>query len=199
MIWESYPWKVQLLRDATSLSKLQRAEIDLDNCEVELIRLERIIFISAYTMRKLWHSNKLSSRWSSLKLPTKRFELIGPIPDFLSCHKIEKYYDLGNGVDVGLKVEEYCGRIIHSFCFVRIFNEINQLNAFYFTSDSMKSRCIWLVELKDVANLIKTTGGDYPSCGAFVRTESGEVKIWAGNGEPPKYLLEAFERERRKK
>ncbi|MBR0914064.1 hypothetical protein [Bradyrhizobium japonicum] len=61
MIFESHPWKQQLLRDAGSLKRISKTPLNKGNESFLLTRLERLIFLGAYSMRKLDESGKLSA------------------------------------------------------------------------------------------------------------------------------------------
>src|SRR4051794_22292260 len=118
MIFESAPWKQQLLRDAGNLKKISKTRLGESNEDVLLTRLERLIFISAYSMRKLHESGKLSTDWTKIKLSCCRFEFIGRTPPtVLSSHKIEKFYELANPLDMKMPSDEFCDRVVHSFIF----------------------------------------------------------------------------------
>jgi hypothetical protein len=186
MIWESAPWKQQLVRDAACLRRLGNSRLDADDCDKEVFQLERQVFIAAYTMRKLWEAEKLSSNWNHQRLACQRFPIKGQdIPDRLNWHDIDRYYDLGASSNVKMKPEEFCGRIIHSFVFVPCIGGDDTINAFYFTSDTMRRHALWLIGLADVADLMTATGKDYPSSGHWVRRANGQLDTWSGHGEPP--------------
>jgi len=185
MIWESGPWKEQLVRDAGRLRKLARMTLNIDDCERELFQLERLIFMTAYSMRKLWESEKLSTSWNTARLPCVRFPLKGEVPDAMNWHHLERHYDLGNGSEGGLKPEEYCDRIIHSFAFSPIVGDAKSLDSFYFTSDRMRKHALWMVGLDDICNLVRRTGKDYPSSLHCIRDADDQWITWSGHGAPP--------------
>ncbi|ULK95110.1 hypothetical protein [Bradyrhizobium sp. I71] len=198
MIFESSPWKQQLLRDAGSLNKISRARLGESNEDALLARLERLIFIGAYSMRKLHESGKLSTDWTKVKLSCFRFEFIGNgTPTILNSHKIEQFYDLANPLDVRMPSDEFCNRVVHSFVFSPVVSEEGCVEGFHLTSDRLKKQCLWLVPLAEVIALMRRTGKDYPTHGAWVGTASGELKIWAGNEEPPAEWLANAEKSRR--
>jgi len=198
MIFESSPWKQQLLRDAGSLKKISKTRLEESNEEVLLTRLERLIFISAYSMRKLHESGKLSTDWTKVKLSCSRFEFVGKsAPTVLDSHKIEAFYDLANPLDVRMPSDDFCDRVVHSFIFSPVVGEDGCVEGFHLTSDRLRKQCLWLIPLAEVIALVRRTGKDYPSQGVWIRTASGELKIWAGNGEPPAGWLANAEKSRR--
>jgi hypothetical protein len=185
MIWESAPWKEQLLRDAGKLRKLAQTKLNVDDCERELVQLERLVFMTAYSMRKLWESGKLSNNWNAARLPCVRFPLKGRVPDRLDWHYLDRHYDLNSESEVGLRPEEYCDRMIHSFVFSPIIDDNECINSFYFTSDRMRKHALWMVAVDDICGLVRRTGKDYPSSGHYVRDSGGQWITWSGHGDPP--------------
>src|SRR5690349_16327705 len=146
MIFESAPWKEQLLRDAGRLRRLSRTALDGASDDRLLASLERLIFVTAYAMRKLCESGKLSTDWTNRRLSCTRFAFIGSDPpNVMNAHRLEKFYDLENPEDVRLKSDELCDRIIHSFIFIPAINQENCIEGFHLTSDRLKSRCLWFV------------------------------------------------------
>lgn len=186
MIWESAPWKEQLVRDAARLRRIGKKRIDDDAGEKEFFQLERLVFLAAYTMRKLWEADKLSSNWNHQRLDCLRFPIKGDdIPDKLNWHHLDRHYDLEVSSEVRIKPEEFCDRIIHSFAFIPLIGDEEKIAAFYFTSDTMRRHAVWLIALEAVADLMTSTGKDYPSSGHWVRRADGQLDTWSGHGEPP--------------
>jgi hypothetical protein len=139
MIWESGPWKQQLLRDAGKLRKLAQAKLNVDECERELVQFERLAFMTAYSMRKLWESRKLSTSWNAARLPCVRFPLKGETPDRLNWHHLDRHYDLSKGTRVSLKPEEYCDRMIHSFVFSPVIDDNKSISVLFHLRSNEKT------------------------------------------------------------
>lgn len=198
MIFESSPWKQQLLRDAGNLRKISKTTLGEQNEDVLLTRLERLIFVGAYSMRKLHDSGKLSTDWTKIRLSCSRFQFVGEgTPTILDSHKIESFYDLANPLSIRMQSDEFCDRVVHSFIFSPFVGEGDWVEGFYLTSDRLKTQCLWYVPLVEVIALMIRTGKDYPRRGVWIKTESGELKTWAGNGEPPAGWLANAEKSRR--
>ncbi|MHC2624089.1 hypothetical protein ACVIW2_006121 [Bradyrhizobium huanghuaihaiense] len=198
MIFESSPWKQQLLRDAGNLKRISKSPLGESNEDVLLTRLERLIFVGAYSMRKLHESGKLSTDWTKIKLSCTRFEFVGKCaPTILDAHKIDRFYELANPLDIRMPSDEFCDRVVHSFIFAPVVGEQGCVDGFHLTSDRLKKQCLWFVPLAEVITLMVRTGKDYPSDGVWIRTASGELKIWAGNGEPPAGWLASAKKLRR--
>ena len=186
MIWESGPWKMQLVRDAGRIRRLAKTRLNPDaENEREYVKIERLIFLTAYSMRKLWEANKLSTSWNDQKLQCSKYPIKGNIPDSLNWHHIGRHYDLNAGRRDFIRPEEFCDRIIHSFIFQLVETEQGVPDSIYFASDRMRKQGVWLIRLDTVADLVLRTGLEYPSEGHFVRGVDGQWITWAGHGKPP--------------
>jgi hypothetical protein len=196
MIWESAPWKHQLKQDASHLRQLNTVPIK-DDADSELFKLERLVFVAAYAMRKLWESKKLSTNWNDLPVHTVRYPIIGHVPDLMNWHRLDEHYDFDNGVDTRIKREELCDRLIHSFIFTACFGEHNEVDSFFFASDKTRKQAVWRIQLNDFIELMLATGDDFPTSSHKVRGEDGQWIVWAGHGEPPKGWVKSTARSRK--
>jgi hypothetical protein len=183
MIWESGPWKDELLANARVLEQYANSTRRSGR---RSFRIERAVFLSAYVMRKLWESGKLSSSWQRRKVfcifhPPKTRK-----PDRLSWHRIDEHYRLDISKSDSVTAIEFCHRLIHSYVFIEVEGPGKTVVGFFFASDQTKNRGLWFVALVDLLALLKETGRDYPSSSRMVRhPKTSEWVVWAGHGEPP--------------
>ena len=77
--------------------------------------IERIVFTSAYVMRKLWESGKLSNTWETRLSKCVFYKANGQLVDRLNWHRIDEFYELERPKNVSLTAFELCNRLIHSF------------------------------------------------------------------------------------
>ncbi|SRR5260370_13138273 len=196
MIWESGPWKNELLANARLLEQYAKSK---RRSERRSFCIERAIFLSAYVMRKLWESGKLSSSWEKRKVSCIFHPPKTRKPDRLSWHRIGEHYRLDTSKPDSLTAIEFCHRLIHSYVFMEVEGPGKIIAGFFFASDQTKSRGLWFVKFIDVLTLLKETGRDYPSSSHMVRhPKTNEWRVWAGDGEPPsewKKTAEAMARE----
>ena len=188
MIWESGPWKDDLLANARLLKKAgarrRTARRSFD--------IERAIFLSAYIMRKLWEARKLSTAWEMRKIPCILHPPKSRVPDCLNWHRIDELYKLEIEKMEALTALDFCHRTIHSYIFIIVEGPRKSISGIFFTSDHSKLRGLWFVSLADVLLLLKETGRDYPSSSRMVRhPKTEEWIVWAGHGEPPKEWTDA--------
>jgi hypothetical protein len=182
MIWESKPWKKELLTNARLLKRLQ-TERRSARREFEL---ERTVFLSAYIMRKLWEAAKLSSVWGKRKIPCIFHRPKRRGADRLNWHRIDELYKLDFSQPDPQTSFEFCNRIIHSYIFVLVEGPGKTLAGFFFASDSTKHQGLWFVKFVDFLSLLTETARDYPSSIHMTRhPKTQEWIVWAGHGEPP--------------
>jgi hypothetical protein len=95
MIWESGPWKNELLANARLLEQYAKSK---RRSERRSFGVERTIFLSTYVMRKLWESGKLSSSWEKRKVPCIFHPPKARTPDRLSIvgSRSEKVLKIGS-------------------------------------------------------------------------------------------------------
>ncbi len=99
MIHESEPWKAHLLRDATLLERWAR---ELGPSESRSFRIERRVFLAAYTMRKLDETLKLSTALLGEPMQVQLFD--STRPGYAAHNNIgfDAYFDLEHPCPVEL-------------------------------------------------------------------------------------------------
>lgn len=125
MIYESKPWKTQLLRSASWLEKLV---IDKDEgiAERQLYRLEKELLIGFYSIRKLLETYKVSDTLKNSLL-------------FIECHPTKSRIDYFNRFEIDdiadlsipyfeiLTLQEISSQFIHSYIFTPNIKEDNTI------------------------------------------------------------------------
>ena len=182
MIWESRPWKNELLAKAYLLKKLATKRRSARR-EFEI---ERAVFLSVYIMRKLWEAGKLSSTCERRKIPCIFHRPKNRAPDRLNWHRIDELYNLDVSESDQLTSIDFCHRLIYSYIFILVEGPRKTLAGYFFASDHTKGRGLWFVRQVDLLMLLSETGRDYPSSMHMVRhPKTDEWVMWAGHGDPP--------------
>lgn len=195
MIAESSPWKDQLERDAGLIEKAAHAKRRTMN---RLLALEKSVFFSAYAMRKLWDSHKLSTNWKDRTVRLNQFKPMGRAPNLFNWHRIDEHYDLEKGTPTSITAIELCHRLIHSYIFVEKELEDKSIEGFFFASDTTKSKGLWYLRLTDYVSLMRITGKDYPAKAQAERDpKTGDWIFWQGEGTAPPNWREIANRNRR--
>ncbi len=147
MIDDSIPWKEELVKVANRLEAKTKQKRWTDRTG-HLI--ERDFIVSAYAMRKLVDSHKVSDELGQRQIPVRRFDLIGNPPHPLSPADIADSDDFENGRRRTLSVVDLCHEIIHSFVFTFYCGETTDLfDGIYVSSDRHKTEYVYLVLASD--------------------------------------------------
>jgi len=160
MIWESSYWKDDLLKSADFLAEKEKQK---DWPDRSLVAVEKRVFLGFYSIRKLMDSNKVSSKFNSLKVNAKTYPSRGKKIHLLNWHRTDELYDFSKGQPKELSVRFLCNQIIHSYVFLLAFSTRERLRSFYFCSERERKEHLFEVSVKNVIRLFRTVGDDYPS------------------------------------
>jgi hypothetical protein len=176
MIWESCYWKEPLLEDRRYLLRFRCTDT---TSEKTLAGLEKRIFLSFYSVRKLIEANRLStkninSNWPLLSYPNKSKV------DLLNWHRIDEKYNLEKVNKEKRNLLWLCNQVIHSFVFILNFDDYGKLSGFYVSSDRLRNKKLYQIERKQYLDILKLIGNDYPANSKGYRNKSGDwiFKNW---------------------
>lgn len=162
MIHESKYWKDPLLRAATWLSNLRVSDDELG--EKSLVRAEREIFIGFYAIRKLLETFKISKTTKELKLELFAYKAkIGKLTDYFNRTEIDKLFELDQPMKEQRDIGFLCNQVVHSYVFLISINDDGKLEGFFISSDSMRYKKLYFIELAQVINVFRIVGKDYPA------------------------------------
>jgi len=181
MIYESVPWKRQLIRDADLLERWSPKE----SSDRRTYLLESKVFNGAYAMRKLAHSYKLSSSFDDRNVPCKRYTSTKPMT-WMDRWQYWDHFDMATPTIACINGLQLIDMIIHSYVFEQFYEDEASLETnFIVTSDWKRNTHLWQFKLPDFAALMRVAGNDYPSeiRMSFSRDEK-DWRMWRGNGQP---------------
>ena len=122
MIYESYPWKQDLLKRKRLILKYNHAELLSEDNDKAYTVIEKAIFYSAFIIRKLIDckgkvSDEVDAYQFSLKgiFPKKRIDYMHRWPD-------ENTHDWEHELSYTKNGKEICNWLIHSFVFFLCYN-----------------------------------------------------------------------------
>ena len=130
MISESYYWKESLLECANRLASYSKLkDINLR----DLVQIEKDIFISFYSIRKLMDTAKISDSTRELEVN------LGWSPNLknvtmLNSHKMNELYDLNDTRCETKNLRFLCNQFVHSYIFEVVIEDSKGLSYCYFTS-----------------------------------------------------------------
>jgi len=175
MIYESRVWKAALLKQARLL---QKRKTQKRWPERAMAHVEREIFISAFSIRKLIESKKLSDQVEAILLRTDSYEHTGHLVDIANWHKIEELYNLSESEPKNLKLADFCNLIIHSLVFIIVLSSNNGLEGIFVTSDFKSSNYLLYIPINEVITALNAVSKDHI---VFVHSErdtlGGIIKI----------------------
>lgn len=148
MIFESYPWKQDLLRRKNLLLKYNKAELFEANEESTYTVIEKAIFYSAFIVRKLIDcGGKLSDEADNYSMCVYS---VPPIKQMDNMHRWpeENSHDWDKEQEVTVAGKNVCNWLIHSFMFFLVFIEDGVVDSFSVTSDFDKNKILYRIPLK---------------------------------------------------
>ena len=124
-MWQSGPWKMELRRlvDRCERQYQQMSRVPLHGWwedAVQLMQLEKAVFFSAFIVRKLAESGRLSMQAEALAVPVKTFSARDPAmaPDPGNWDQLERFYNLDAGREQSVPMRLLINWVIHSFAFL---------------------------------------------------------------------------------
>jgi hypothetical protein len=124
--------------------------------------IERKVFLAAYTIRKLYEAQKLSTSFRDQSLRCRTYPAIS---DRITHHSVglDELYDFGSTEDRVIAGRDLIDLIIHSFVFSELLSGDWMVEGFFVTSDKKRYERLWFVEMKAFIDLMRQIGSDYPS------------------------------------
>lgn len=167
MIQESCYWKAPLIRSANWLERLHIKE---ETAKRSLVRVERVLFVGFYGIRKLLETFKLSPSTRALKFSLLWSPCIKTV-DYMNAHRIEELFDLEITNTEERSLEFLCNQFIHSYIFSPVQGEDGSLAGVFISSDRIKKDKVFFVDIDHILAAFRTVGSDYPAEQAMVRNE----------------------------
>lgn len=162
MIYESYPWKRDLLRRKRLIQKYNRVELlseDADDRAYTVI--EQAVFYSAFIIRKLIDcKGKVSDEVDKYRFTVKG---IPPIKDIDMMHRWpdEDSHDWDRETSYIKSGADICNWLIHSYIFFFCYDETGTIESFCVSSDYDRNKLLYRVEMKDWIAYMEFVGNDY--------------------------------------
>lgn len=167
MIYESYPWKKDLLRQK-NLLMIHNAPLNLKkNYDDAYTVVEKAIFYSAFIIRKLIDSgSKLSDEANNYTLTVYGIEPLKPVNQLCRCPE-EDTHNWNNEKKISISGKVICNSLIHSYLFFMTFNESSCFESFCVSSDFDRNKMLYRITLDEWLKFI-----DYIATDDVVRITS---------------------------
>ena len=181
MIWESWPWKQELLAHANALENLLSAysdELSEEEYYSTEFNLEKAIFYSAFIVRKLIENRKLTDDCSKQKVVVQVFLSKDTKPTIRNSSGVEMAVDFETTSSnlIELPISKLMSEIIHSFLLEWEMNSDDILQTIFISSyNNQKRRSIGL-KFQDFLAVIRSVGNDEVSSSSFyLNPETGKI------------------------
>lgn len=172
MILESYYWKESLLDCANNLERYSKLK---DIKPKDLVEIEKDIFISFYSIRKLMDTPKISDSTRELKINLNWSPNLRNVT-MLNSHKMNELYDLDDIRVETKNLRFLCNQFVHSYIFEVVIENGVGLSFCYFTSDRDKNKKIFFITVEMLVHILNLVGNDYPSKLKITRdSKTGEL------------------------
>lgn len=160
MILESSFWKNDLKKNIRLLKKINTKKIT----EKTSFELEKIFFITAYIIRKLYQSGKLSNSMYKDDIVLNYYKPIKSI-NRMNWVFIDKLYDLKNPQKCSRTLDYILNQIVHSYTFSYTFTEdYRYIDMILFHSDKERNNNTYAIKLdKYIAILEAVSNHDITS------------------------------------
>jgi len=161
MLYESHPWKQDLLRRKYLITKYNSFEQFEKNSDAAYTVIEKAIFYSAFIIRKLIDcKSKLSDEADNYKFqvqarkPLKQIDLMHRWPESDS-------HDWENEISITINGREICNWLIHSYVFFTMEDEDVPVSHFCVSSDFDRNKYLYMISMDDWIKYIDFIGKDY--------------------------------------
>ncbi len=188
-IWDSRRWKRALARRTEAL---RRRRWQRRWSEPSLATVEQDLFMSAYIVRKLLDSYKVSDEVESLLIRARQYVPTGRRADIMNWHRIGELYDLSLGEEVSITLRDFCNQLIHSLVFVLAHGEENGgLDGFFVSSDRDSRERLLYFGIDDVVAALLAVANDEIRYWEASRQEDGAWRIKKGSDSCPRTASES--------
>lgn len=177
MIFESGPWRRELVRISNHLTRRQAQRLWRND---SLAALEREVMMGAYIVRKLMDSftkvpHSVARQRIDATMYPATLNVTGEAVDLMNWYELGRWFDFDAGALAPLTVREFCNQIIHSWVFAPCFDDdFKVLEGIFVSSDKMRNRALYFVSLGDVAALYLDVATKEPASVRFTRDASGQ-------------------------
>lgn len=160
MVYESYPWKQDLMRRKRLIQKYNTAKrFDLDYDATYTV-IEKAIFYSAFIIRKLIDCRgKLSDDADNYSIHVKSIKPLKRV-DNLHRWPEEDSHDWENEKNQTVAGKDVCNWLIHSYIFFVVFEENGPIVDFCVSSDYDRNKILYKISIADWMDYIEFIASD---------------------------------------
>ena len=186
MIRDSWHWKHSLSKDADLLETwAEKTKFT----ERRSALIERKVMVSAFSIRKLHESGKLSSAFADRSTQVRVFQRKPGRVEPAFDYDLDKEFKMNCPVQRRHPVMKVLDQIIHSRIFYEGVVEGGAVESFIVASDRTSSVRITEVSISEFLRIMRAAAHDDPETLVALRSQiSGKWLTWRGTGEMPRHV-----------
>jgi hypothetical protein len=147
MIFESFPWKMELKRHLLMLQKWS------ERAKTERARfyLERAVFLTAFILRKMMENRKLTDAVRDRSIRCEAFRSFRPVSDSISRFSGTDTddYDMTNPETVTISAFDLMSEIMHSYVFIHVMDDRDHVIEFLVNSYHRRDDRLLAIKKRD--------------------------------------------------
>jgi hypothetical protein len=160
MIFEGHPWKQELGRLLSSLSKWSSKP---ESSRAEFY-IQRAVFISAFVMRKLMENRKLTDAVRDRSIRCNAFRPLRPISGristFAGLANVTDDYDMQKPEQITMSSFDLMSEIMHSYVFKIVLDDQDQMVSFLVNSYNKRDDRLLEIDRKSFEKILTDAIGD---------------------------------------
>lgn len=124
--------------------------------------------LSAFMIRKLFDSDKVDKRINKKNVDVIIYKSNSNKINKLKNIFPERYFDIETPTQSKINIKDICNQIIHSYIFILIKNEKNELQSFCFASDYDKFKHLIEISIDNYISIVNEVGNYYSSSESYI-------------------------------
>jgi hypothetical protein len=159
MVYESYPWKQDLMRRKRLIKKYNTAARFDSDFDATYTVIEKAIFYTAFIIRKLIDcGGKLSDDADNYEIHVKSIKPIKHVDNLHRC--LKKTVTIGKRKEQTVDWKRCCNWLIHSYIFFIMFEENGRMLSFCVSSDKDRNKTLYMIFIDEWLNYIDFIAAD---------------------------------------
>jgi hypothetical protein len=177
---ESRYWKEVLLDNAKKLRLLQKSSPRWT--ERFICGTERDLSVSFFIIRKLIELHKVGNTTLKHKIKVYSCRAKGKPVTLLNFHKVDELYHLDKKTQEARSIKFIADQFIHSYIIHPYEFTFRKFEGVILCSDYFRNRCLFWIPIKEIEEVFKVVGNDYPFETSYIFNEaSGDYEVRVGN------------------
>lgn len=161
MIDESWPWRQDLRRFASSIEAARRKPVNTDG---RFARLERDHMYGFYAVRRLMECFKLSNATCQSVCRVLQYPYrTGSHLTLLNWSDLERHYEFDRGVRASLGLRDLCNQVMHSYVFLLAVGAQRRLSGIFVSSEYRRRRSLAYLPAWRTVRLFRRVAADWPN------------------------------------